>query len=77
MTCVRAALWDYLAIRRRLGFEMPQDGRLLEQFVEFLEQPARSGSPPSWHWRGRGNPRRRTRTPGGSGSLLRGGSPVI
>ncbi len=38
MTCVRAALWDYLAIRRRLGFEMPQDGRLLERFVEFGEQ---------------------------------------
>lgn len=38
MTCVRAALGDYLAIRRRLGFEMPQDGRLLERFVEFLEQ---------------------------------------
>ena len=29
---------DYLRIRRRLGFEMPQDGRLLEGFVDFLEQ---------------------------------------
>ena len=38
MTRVRAALADYLRIRRRLGFEMPQDGRLLEGFVEFLEQ---------------------------------------
>ena len=37
MTCVRTALEDYLRIRRRLGFEMPQDGRLLEGFVEFLE----------------------------------------
>ena len=38
MTRVRAALADYLRIRRRLGFEMPQDGRLLEGFVDFLEQ---------------------------------------
>ena len=38
MTALRAALEDYLRIRRRLGFEMPQDGRLLEGFVEFLEQ---------------------------------------
>jgi integrase len=38
MTRVRAAMEDYLRIRRRLGFEMPQDGRLLEGFVEFLEQ---------------------------------------
>ena len=32
------ALDDYLQLRRRLGFEMPQDGRLLEGFVDFLEQ---------------------------------------
>jgi len=38
VTSLRAALEDYLRIRRRLGFEMPQDGRLLEGFVEFLEQ---------------------------------------
>jgi integrase/recombinase XerD len=38
VSCVRAALEDYLRIRRRLGFEMPQDGRLLEGFVAFLEQ---------------------------------------
>jgi len=37
MTTLREALADYLQIRRRLGFEMPQDGRLLEGFVEFLE----------------------------------------
>jgi integrase/recombinase XerD len=35
---LREALGGYLRIRRRLGFEMPQDGRLLEGFVEFLEQ---------------------------------------
>jgi integrase/recombinase XerD len=35
---LREALADYLRLRRRLGFEMPQDGRLLEGFVEFLEQ---------------------------------------
>jgi integrase len=38
MTSLRAALDDYLRIRRRLGFEMPQDGRLLEGFVDFLER---------------------------------------
>jgi integrase/recombinase XerD len=38
MTSLREALGDYLRIRRRLGFEMPQDGRLLEGFVEFLER---------------------------------------
>jgi integrase/recombinase XerD len=38
VTALREALADYLQIRRRLGFEMPQDGRLLEGFVEFLEQ---------------------------------------
>jgi integrase len=38
MSALRAALEDYLRIRRRLGFTMPQDGRLLEGFVEFLER---------------------------------------
>jgi integrase len=38
MTTLREALADSLRIRRRLGFEMPQDGRLLEGFVGFLEQ---------------------------------------
>lgn len=38
MTMLREELGDYLRIRRRLGFEMPQDGHLLEGFVEFLEQ---------------------------------------
>jgi len=38
MTPLGEALADYLRVRRRLGFEMPQDGRLLEGFVAFLEQ---------------------------------------
>jgi integrase len=38
MTSLPASLDEYLRIRRRLGFEMPQDGRLLEGFVEFLER---------------------------------------
>ena len=38
MSAPRAALGDYLRIRRQLGFTMPQEGRLLEGFVEFLEQ---------------------------------------
>jgi integrase/recombinase XerD len=35
---LREALADYIRVRRRLGFAMPQDGRLLEGFVEFLER---------------------------------------
>jgi integrase/recombinase XerD len=38
MTTLQESLADYLQIRRRLGFEMPQDSRLLEGFVGFLEQ---------------------------------------
>ena len=38
MTPLRQALHDYLWIRRQLGFKLKTDGRLLEQFVEFLEQ---------------------------------------
>ena len=38
MSPLREALVGYLRLRRRLGFEMPQDGRLLQGFVEFLEQ---------------------------------------
>ena len=38
MTPLQQALGDYLRVRRRLGFEMPQDGRLLQRFVVFLEQ---------------------------------------
>jgi integrase/recombinase XerD len=38
MSPLREALADYLRLRRRLGYEMPQDGRLLEGFVVFLEQ---------------------------------------
>ena len=42
MTALEESLADYLRIRRRLGFEMPQDGRLLEGFVEFLDQAGAS-----------------------------------
>jgi integrase/recombinase XerD len=38
MIGLREALADYLRIRRRLGFELKADQRLLEQFVAFLEQ---------------------------------------
>ncbi len=38
MTSLRAALDDYLVIRHGLGFAMPQDGRLLAGFVEFLDR---------------------------------------
>lgn len=38
MSALRAALDDYLGIRRRLGFAMPQDGRLLDGFVDFCDR---------------------------------------
>ena len=38
MTTLRQALQDYLLVRRRLGFELKDDGLLLERFVCFLEQ---------------------------------------
>ena len=38
MTSLRQALADYLRIRRRLGFKLSKDQRLLEDFVGFLEQ---------------------------------------
>ena len=38
MSAFQTALGDYLRIRRQLGFTMPQEGRLLEGFVEFLER---------------------------------------
>lgn len=38
MTALRNALTDYLQLRRGLGFEMPQDGCLLDGFVTFLER---------------------------------------
>ena len=38
MSALRAALDDYLCIRHRLGFTMPQDGRMLEGFVAFLDR---------------------------------------
>src|SRR5699024_10043895 len=38
MSALRDGLSDYLAIRRQLGFAMPQDGKLLEGFVAFCEQ---------------------------------------
>jgi integrase len=37
MSSLRQTLADYLRVRRGLGFEMPQDDRLLEGFVAFLE----------------------------------------
>jgi integrase/recombinase XerD len=38
MTPLRQALQDYLRIRRRLGFQLKDTERHLEQFVDFLEQ---------------------------------------
>lgn len=38
MTPLREALADYLRIRRRLGFKLEADQRILENFIGFLEQ---------------------------------------
>ena len=38
MTDLRAAAHDYLTVRRRLGFELKQPGRTLEDFVEFMQR---------------------------------------
>ncbi len=37
MTPLRQALEDYLRIRRRLGFKLKTEQRLLENFVDFME----------------------------------------
>lgn len=39
---LRAALADYLAVRRALGFKLTRDGLLLEQFVGFCEHTGAS-----------------------------------
>ena len=38
MIPLRQALEDYLRVRRRVGFKLKSDQRLLEDFVGFLEQ---------------------------------------
>ena len=42
MTPLREALDGYLTVRRQLGFKLEGDGRLLAQFVAFVEQSGRS-----------------------------------
>lgn len=42
MTDLRSALHDYLAIRRQLGFELKAAGRLLEDYVDFIEHAGAS-----------------------------------
>ena len=39
---LRAALGDYFAVRRALGFKLTRDGLLLGQFVSFLEEAGAS-----------------------------------
>jgi len=42
MTTLRSALHEYLAVRRSLGFQLRETGRLLRTFVTFMEQPRAS-----------------------------------
>ena len=39
---LRAALAEYLAVRRSLGFKLARDGLLLDQFGGFCEQAGAS-----------------------------------
>ena len=41
MTPLRQALADYLRIRRALGYKLERAGKLLPQFVDYLEQIGR------------------------------------
>ncbi|MGH9066426.1 MAG: tyrosine-type recombinase/integrase [Acidimicrobiales bacterium] len=67
MTELRAAAREYLALRRSFGFKLVEAGRLLDQFVDYLEArgaqtvtaalalewaTAPAGADP-WWWRGR------------------------
>jgi integrase/recombinase XerD len=36
MSEMRKALNEYLAVRRALGFKLEKEGRLLQNFVDFL-----------------------------------------
>jgi integrase len=38
MSDLRAAAHDYLAVRRRLGFELKHAGQLLENYLEFMDR---------------------------------------
>ena len=38
MSALSEAVGDYLALRRALGYKLEAHGRVLPQFVEFLEQ---------------------------------------
>ena len=38
MSLLQEALRDYLRVRRQLGFKLELDGRLLENFVDFVQQ---------------------------------------
>ena len=38
MTALRQALADYLALRRSLGFGLVRDGKLLAQFLDYLDE---------------------------------------
>ena len=42
MTDLRSALHDYLTVRRQLGFELKTAGRLLEDYVSFMERAGAS-----------------------------------
>ena len=69
MSALREAVKDYLAIRRALGYELERHGRLLPQFIEFLEAQEATVISTAWRWRGR--PSQRTPVSAGGASALR------
>lgn len=64
MTTLRAAVRAYLVMRRDLGFHLRETGRLLLQFVAFMEQHRATTSRRAWRSRGRNSPRRCNRRNG-------------
>ena len=56
MSGLEAALADYLAVRRALGFKLRHHERLLGQFIDYLEARGERVSPSRTRSRGRRSP---------------------
>ena len=50
---LRDSLEDYLALRRALGFRLKTAGRLLDQFVSWLDDRGSDTITTEEHWHGR------------------------
>jgi len=54
MSALRKVAEDYLAIRRTLGFKLKDHGRLVVQFVDYLEDVGAAVITPNGLWPGSG-----------------------